>query len=470
MISRLGLAISRIFRATAPDPFVIAIALTLFTALLAVLCGTAYHDLAVSDRLIAILDVWRFNDAVPAGDRLGIWKLLEFTMQMCLVLVTGSALACAPPIRVLIRSAASLPKSTASAAAMIGFVACACALVNWGLGLIVGAHLAREVGRSMKSRGIPCHYPLLCAAGYTGLMVWHGGLSGSAPLSMTTAAGAAKVLPAEYAQQLGEQGVPLSHTLFSPMNIVISLGLLVLTPVLLAMLAPRKTEQVQLPPDDLDLFQTSTSESARTLPDRLDRSPIVVWILAIALALGLTRFARSSGWERIGLNEVNAAMLALGLVMHGSPIQYMRAAEEGARGCAGIIIQFPLYAGIMAMMQGSGLVQSIAQSMTQHSSAHSLPVLTFLSAGVINLFIPSGGGQWAVQGPLALTSGLQLGVEPGKMIMSVAYGDQLTNMLQPFWALPLLAITGVKARDIVGYTAVVMVVCGAWIALGLWMF
>jgi short-chain fatty acids transporter len=163
-------------------------------------------------------------------------------------------------------------------------------------------------------------------------------------------------------------------------------------------------------------------------------------------------------------------MLALGLILHGSPRAYMNAVTEGARGCAGIIVQFPLYAGIMAMMAVSGLVGLTAQAFASVGNDTTIPLLSFLAAGVVNLLVPSGGGQWGIQGPIALQTGLAAGIPPGKMIMAVAYGDQLTNMLQPFWALPLLGITGCKARDIVGYTAVVMVFAGVWMALGLLVF
>ena len=111
-----------------------------------------------------------------------------------------------------------------------------------------------------------------------------------------------------------------------------------------------------------------------------------------------------------------------------------------------------------------------AEVAAQSSSTTTLPLFTFVSAGIVNIFVPSGGGQWAVQGPIALTAGIDANVPVGKMIMSVAYGDQLTNMLQPFWALPLLAITGVKAKDIVGYTALLMVVAAVWMGFGLLIF
>jgi short-chain fatty acids transporter len=148
----------------------------------------------------------------------------------------------------------------------------------------------------------------------------------------------------------------------------------------------------------------------------------------------------------------------------------MQSITRGAKGCGGIIIQFPLYAGIMAMMVASGLMGSLTELMVETGTQETIPIMTMLSAGVVNLFVPSGGGQWAIQAPIALESGLQTGVAPGTMVMAVAYGDQLTNMLQPFWALPLLAITGVRARDIVGYTAVVMIAAAIWIAFGLLLF
>jgi short-chain fatty acids transporter len=470
MISRLGLAFSRAFERTAPDPLVIAILLTLLTAALAMFWGRfPAGDTSLEDRAAFLLDSWR-------DSRTGIWKLLEFSMQMCLILVTGHALAVTRPVKSLIRSVAQQAKGTASASALVGFLACAFALVNWGLGLIVGALLAREVGRSLHQRGIRAHYPLIVAAGYTGLMVWHGGLSGSAPLNMTSATQATSILGQDLLARLGlsEIGLGLNHTIFSPMNLFVSLGLLLIVPACLAMLAPKHAEDLRPCDEALALSDYDSiidvKQPIKTVPDFLERTPAVAWMLAAILTLGLARFVCLSGVQTIGLNDVNVAMLALGLILHGSTRSYMAAAEQGARGCAGIIIQFPLYAGIMAMMQASGLVELIAQSFTAHSNEHTLPLFTFASAGLINLFIPSGGGQWAIQGPIAMEAGLQIGVPAGKMVMSIAYGDQLTNMLQPFWALPLLAITGAKARDIVGYTAVVMVIGAAWVVLGLLLF
>lgn len=469
MIARLGRVLSAIFARTVPDPFVLAVLLTLATGAMAWGWGSfqpAVGTPAGAGQLTHIIDAWRG----PSG----LWRFLGFGMQMCLILVTGHALAESRPVRFLILNAARLPRGPASAAALVSLVAMGFGLVNWGLGLIVGALLARDVARSLESRGVRVHAPLLAAAGYTGMLVWHGGFSGSAPLTMVSAAEAAKVLPADtgllLAGSLGEGWtMDLSRTLLSPMNLFVTGGLLVLVPALLVLLTPRGAEPVSPMPGEEDLFE-DPALPFRTVPEWLERTPLVPVLLSGLIFWAMVRFHQEGSLLGVGLNEVNLMMLALGLLAHGSVRSYVGAAERGARGCAGVILQFPLYAGIMGMLAASGLIGLFSGAMASNASAQTLPLLTFLSAGVVNLFVPSGGGQWAIQGPIAIEAGLALGVPPYKMVMAVAYGDQLTNMLQPFWALPLLAITGLKARDIVGYTAIVMVVAGVWMALGLLLF
>jgi short-chain fatty acids transporter len=467
MIARLGSLICRIFERTAPDPFVLAVLLTLVTAALALTLGDFSGKPEGVSRAVDLLDAWR------AGD--GLWRFLAFGMQMCLVLVTGHALAASTPVRALLTGLAGVPRSAPQAAAMVGLVACVFGLINWGLGLIVGALLARDVARALAARGVRAHYPLLAAAGYAGMAVWHGGLSGSAPLTMTSAEGAAKVLPASVLADFGT-GVPLGETVLSPMNLVATAGLLVIVPVVLWMLTP--SEGVR----DVSMYSVVSADgvgassgegarrASRTVPDLLHDTPPLAWLLGLALLGAVVRYGSVQGLGRVGLNEINAGMLGLGLLLHGSTASYVRAVEDGAKGCAGVILQFPLYAGIMALLVSSGLIASFSAWLSGAAGDAGLPLLSFLSAGVVNLFVPSGGGQWGIQGPIVLEAGAAAGLAPGKMIMAVAYGDQLTNLLQPFWALPLLAITGVKAREIVGYTCVLMIAMAVWLGLVLLVF
>ncbi|MFQ5844558.1 MAG: TIGR00366 family protein, partial [Planctomycetota bacterium] len=173
------------------------------------------------------------------------------------------------------------------------------------------------------------------------------------------------------------------------------------------------------------------------------------------------RFARGDlSLGGVALNDVIFVFLLLGLALHGSLRSYRLQVGEGARAAAGIILQFPFYAGITGMMKGSGLVHVVSDGFRQISDPTTYPVFTFLGAGLVNLFVPSGGGQWAVQGPIAVEAAQKVGVPLAKTVMAVSYGDQWTNMLQPFWALALLGITGLKARHIIGYTVLVMIASG----------
>ena len=461
MLARLGQRIAAVFRASAPDPFVIAVLLTAVTFLLVLLFTDAGP--------LAAVDAWSADT--------GVWAFLGFSMQMCLILVTGHALAASRPVAALLGWMSDLPRSPAQAAFLVALVAASLGVLNWGLGLIGGAILARDAGRSLARRSIPAHYPLLAASGYVGLMVWHGGLSGTAPLKVTTAH--------ELADALGPAAnlvdpMPLTATVLSPMNLLITGGLILLAPFVMAMLTPKRAEDME--PADCFVVPEASGDTERVergappwLPNLLENTPVVSLILVALIGVWAWRYylpgaGAPSGLMRLTPNTVNLTMLMLGLILHGTPRRYLIAVDQAVRGCAGIILQFPLYAGIMGMMNGSGLTARFAEALVHGASDTALPIVTFLSAGLVNLFIPSGGGQWAVQGPIAMRAAIDAGVEPAKMVMAVAYGDQLTNMLQPFWALPLLAVTGVRARDIVGYTTLLMVLAGVWISVWLLIF
>lgn len=481
MIARIGSTVSRIAGRWLPDPFIIAIGLSALTLALALTLGDFPSKPDSTSVLTHLLHHWR-------SER-GLWTFLAFGMQMCLVLVAGHALAASAPVARLLAAIADRARSTGSAAAICAVAASLCSLVNWGLGLMVGALLARELGRSLTRRGIAHHYPLIVAAGFAGFLPWHGGLSGSGPLTMTSTQNMSKVLSPEVIARLADagypQGIPLTETTFSLLNVITTLGLVILAPLTVVLLTPRRNDELRsmaaaAPTVSLqrDLAAPAgPDDSARGFGPMLDRAWAVNAALAIALLSGLAAYLVGGGavdfadrLQRIGLNEVNMLALAAALLLHRSPRSFLAAVEDGARGCAGIIIQFPIYGGIVAMLTISGLDRQIAGLFSDVSSTRTLPMFTCWCAGIINMFVPSGGGQWAVQGPIALDTALDMGVPPSKMVMAVAYGDQVTNMLQVFWALPLLAITGVRARDIVGYTTVVMVAAAAWITFTLLVF
>jgi short-chain fatty acids transporter len=458
-ISRLALAFRGGFGRITPDPFVLAIALTLGVMAVAIL----HRPETGLEAVEATLGNW--------SGSAGLWKLLAFGMQASLMLVLGTAVADAPPVRRRIEALAARAKTPRALVALVAFAAILLGLVNWSLALIGGALLARSAGVHARRQGWQLDFPLLAAAGYSGLMVWHGGLSGTAPLKATTPKDLVEVLGEDLAGRVGTLG--LEQTLLGDLNLFVSGGLLVLGPLLFMAMVPASSAELEtrhyegeLSDDEQERAEEPTSRS--TL-EQIETSPWVLRALALPMFAALAFFVARKGLGRVGLDTVNLTLWVAAMALHGRPDKFVQACERGIRGATGIFIQFPLYAGIMGMMSGAGLSRSLAEVVST-AGPDLLAPLTFASAALINLFVPSGGGQWAVQGPIIMESALRTGVEPARVLMAMAYGDQLTNMLQPFWALPLLAITGCKAREIVGYCMIFMLVGAAWMTLGLVLF
>ena len=430
MLEKMGNYFCNWARKYMPDPMIFAILLTILTYILGIL-------LTKSSPFQMILYWYK-----------GFWVLLKFGMQMCVILVTGYALATTELVQKFLKWLASIPKSTAAAACLVAFVACVAGLINWGLGVIVGAIFALEVGRQGYLNNRKFHYPLLVAAGYSGLAVWHQGLSGSAPLLVAT--------PGHFLEK--EIGViDVSQTLGSTLNIVLIVVLLILIPLVFFLMAPRKEEDIVTIDPALCKIGEEKGEPKEnwTFADRLENSVVLSMIIGIGGLIYIVYYFATKGFK-LNLNIVNFTFLMVGILLHKRPIQYVRAVSEGVRGCAGIILQFPFYAGIMGMMKLSGLVGVIAGWFVAISNTTTYPVFTFISAAIVNLFVPSGGGQWAVQGPIIVKAAEALHFSIPKTVMALAYGDQWTNLFQPFWALPLLGICGVRARDIMGYCMTLM--------------
>ena len=448
----LGVAARRGFARLTPEPFTIAVLLGVVVLVLATV------------QLGGDGDALRRSLGLLHGNG-GLWSLLGFGMQMCVMLVLGSALADAPPVRRGLSWLARVSGGPRRLVGMTALLSCTLALLNWPFGLICGAVFARGGGQEAARRGWRVHYPLLCAAGYAGMMVWHGGLSGTAPLKATTLGDLREVLGPALAGQIGP--IPLTDTLFGGLNLWVTGGLWLLAPLLFMAMTPRDgTDRAAEPAPLAEPVGGGAHDdlsSGTSWLDRLERARLVTWALALPLAAALALYVRAEGLATLDLNTVNLGLWLLALVLHGRPDRFLRACDAGVRACTGIILLFPLYGGIMGMLNGSGLAAALAGRFAE-AGAGAFTLVTFLSAGLLNLAIPSGGGQWAVQGPVVMAAAQAQGVAPAEALMAIAYGDQWTNMLQPFWAAPLLAITGVRARDITGYCALWMLAGGLWIA------
>lgn len=457
MIAALGKRLSTLSERYVPDPFVFALLLTLLTFVLGLFFGETLAGQSWDRRVSNLCAGWYADFFGNAG-------LMKFAMQMCIVLITGHAIAMSAPVRAGIERVTKIARTPAAAAAIVALVASLASLLQWGLGAITGAFLAREMGRAFARRGEPVHYPLLGAAGYAGFMVWHGGLSGSAPLKIAE--------PGHFLEdKIGV--ISIAETLFSPLNITVTIVMLVvITGVFYALMPSDEAAMVAYdgPLDDEEDDDVAIEDDRRAPAVRLLESSRALSTLLAACLLGVVVwwFAQKgvAGWD---LDSINLIFLALGLMLHRSPVAYVHAIVDGVRGAAGIILQFPFYFGILGLLKASGLIVQIAAWFVSISSPSTFPLFAFLSAGVVNFFVPSGGGQWAVQGPVMIEAVGALGVDPVKVVMAVAYGDAWTNMLQPFWALPLLGIMGLRARDIIGYTALLMLITGPIFLVLLWL-
>ena len=238
------------------------------------------------------------------------------------------------------------------------------------------------------------------------------------------------------------------------LNLTVISACLLLVPLVLAALAPDAENTVGF--DGEALADPEPPPNADTFADRLNNSRWVILLpigLTVIWAIG---WFGKNGISKLNPNVINLLMLSLGLCLHGSARAYSQSIGRAISSCAGIVLQYPFYAGIMALLTVSGLVVDLGNLLSGLEGAN-LCIATFYSSGLVNLLVPSGGGQWAVQGPIIMEAALNSNVEPAHALMALAYGDQWTNLIQPFWALPLLGICQISANKLMGYTVVLLV-------------
>lgn len=426
-----------------PDPFVFALILTiiLFAS------GLIFTDHGP----LQMVQFW--------GN--GFWNLLAFAMQMSLVLVTGHALASSPLVSRSLTRMAGVAKTPTQGVILVTLGSAIACLLNWGFGLIVGALFAKEVAKRVPGSD----YRFLIACAYIGFLTWHGGLSGSVPLTAATPGN-----PMEKTAGL----IPLTDTIFTGYNLFITIALLVALPIMTRLMMPTGKEVVEIDPQLLAKEEVAAATEVaapgeKTFATVMENSRILTYIIgALGLAYLVYYFANKG--FKVDINTVNLLFFILGLLLHGTPLSYMKAVGNAAKGTAGILIQFPFYAGIQGMMEQSGLGGLMTNAFISISTPETFPLLAFLSSGFVNFFVPSGGGHWVVQGPFIMPAAQQLGVDGGIAAMAIAYGEAWMNMAQPFWALPALAIAGLGVRDIMGYCVTTLLVSGVIFAVGLSFF
>lgn len=426
-----------LFERWMPDPFVIAIALTLATALAAFL-------LAPNGKPDVIITSWYA----------GIFKILTFAFQMILILVAGHALANAPPIKRGIVALVSIAK-TPNQAVVLTFLTCAlAAFLNWGFGLVIAAMVSREMARRMR-----IDFGWIVAAAYSGWMVWATGFSSSIALTQATKGSDLNII-----EKVTGHVTPFGDMVFRAWNVVPTLLVVIVVPILFIAIKPRD--------EDVVAFEPGPETAAAGKPDRggsdaparrADRWPGLAWAMSLA-GFAYVAFIWITKGPSIDINLVIFVFLMAGLALHASPVAYVKAIDAAASQVGSMILQYPIYGGIMGILTATGLAGVISKAFVAVASAHTLPFWSYIASLFITMLVPSGGGHWAVQGPFVVPAAVQLGASPAAVAIAVAAGESVAYMLQPFFALPVVAIAGIGIQRVMGYTVITFLVTNViWI-------
>ncbi len=416
-----------------PDPYLYAAILTFVTA------GAAL--------------IWTNSDPakIVVSWYDGFWDILSFALQMALVLVTGVALANAPLVKKLLQRLAGIPTHQTGAAITVFLAAAIGSWLNWGFGLVIGTLVAREIGKRLRN----VDFGFLVASAYMGFMVWASGLSSSIALATATPGN-----PLNVVEKLTGATAGFDRTIFTYFNLVPVVLLVIVIPIALAFMGPEEKDMKKVDPDVLirqDETQVTKKTEQKTFATALENSWIVTLLLVLMGAYYEYYTISTKGFS-LDINGFIFLALMLGLIFHWRPINYVRAFNSGAQTVGPILLQFPLYGGIMGIMTHTGLAAVIAQAFVEFSTQRTLPFWSFISSNIISLFVPSGGGHWAVQGPFMVPAAIQLHVDPAMTAMGTAMGEQTANMIQPFWALPILALARLGIKDIMGYCVIALVI------------
>ena len=451
-VQRFGEAIADRVERWMPSPFLFAILLTYVAAIAAFISeGVSVPEITRS---------WYG----------GFWSLLQFAMQMVIILVTGCVVAYHPRVRAGILRLIRLPKNGRQAVVLVGLGSMLTGWVSWGLGLIFGAILAREMGKLAAKNGMAVHYPLLAVAGYMGMsLTWGWGLSSSAGLLQATDGNVFME------QGIVDRVIPATEWVFHPYSLTLTVLALIFASIMLYLLSPPEENcrgidrYVDFKEEVVRESNPAALPTNPTLADRIDNSKVLGGLIAlIGVYLFIEAFL-TQGLGALDLNVFNFGFLMIGLILYSSPSRYLKEFEDAVKGSAGVILLFPFYAGIIGIMTGTGLVDTMTESLLSIATKESFALTAWITGGILNVFVPSAGGEWAIIGGPMMLAGAELGIPHGQTIAAYAVGDAHTNLLNPFWAIPLLAITELRARDMFGYAITMMLFLVPFIAIVLYL-
>jgi len=440
LLPRLADRLARVSSRWIPDSFSIACLLTLATFAMGMTLGRASPS--------RTLDAW--------GS--GFWELLPFSMQIAVVIFAGYLVSVSPAMTRVLDGLARVPRSPRQAIALTALLSMTICWLNWGMGLIASAVLVRFMAR----RHPDADYRLLVAVAYLGMgATFHAGPSGSVPLLLAT--------PGTFMIKDGliPGPIPLSQTVFTPLNLGLTAIVIGGLTLFSALLHPPPDRVVRADPEAVGSLVGFVPPTRPEHPSPADRLMHGAFANRAVGGLGLLYISRhiwGSGLN-LTLDTVNLLFLSLGILLHPSPASVIKASEEAARSLHGVVLQFPLYAGIYGIIKGTGVAALLAAWFVSIATPRTFPLIVFWYSAFLDYFVPSGGGKWAIEALYVVKAGQELGVPVPKVAMAYAYGDMATNIIQPFWAIPLLSVARLEFRDILGYEILVFVLYSAFMSV-----
>jgi len=443
MLARIGLRLSDWFEKWFPDAFVLALAAVAVVFVACLLAGSSV--LQTSQRFGA-----------------GFWDLVAFTIQMSMIVITGYAVATSPPVYGVIHRLAAIPRTGRGAAAYVALFSMLASLVSWSFSLIFSALLAREVAQRVKGSD----YRAIGAAAYLGVgSVWALGLSSSAALIMAAPAS----LPDAIENISGV--IPLGQTIGLWQSLAVAAALIVVSMCISFFSAPSGGHARSMTDMGVAYSPATNDIGKRQTPGEwLEYSPLLT-IVACVLGFGyLALEVRDKGAGVVlDLNHYVFLFLMVGMLLHWRPKSFVQAIAASVTPVGGVLIQYPMYAGIVRMLTESGLATEISDFFVSVSTQHTFPVMVGIYSAFLGLFIPSAGGKWLIEAPYLLEAGKSLGVHLGWVVQTYNATEALANLIHPFWMLPLVGILGLKPRDIVGYSMLQFVVHVPLVLLLVWL-
>jgi short-chain fatty acids transporter len=446
LVARAALRLTAWTERWVPDAFIFALLATIVVFVAAIVWTPSSP--------LQVIDAW--------GS--GFWDLITFTLQMSLIIITGHVLATSPPMGRAIRAIASWPSTPRGAVALVAFFAMFSSWFNWGFSLIFSAVLARAVARRVTG----VDYRALGAASLLGIgSIWAQGLSGSAALLMATPG----ALQPQLREIVAAGGIvpggiiPFRNTIFLWQSLVsVVIEMIVVTLVMWLATPPAANAKTAAALGiDLGADEPQAPAPTRQAPTPgawLEHSPLLSMVIAAFGAIYLGRyFIRApEPLNAISINILNFSFLIVGVILHRTPARLMHAVQGAVPAVWGVVLQFPFYAGIAAIITTTHLNERLANAFVSISSPQTFPAIVAIYSAVLGVFVPSGGSKWVIEAPYVIAAAHELKVHLGWVVASYDLGEAIANLLQPFWMLPTLGMLGLRARDVMGYTFMVALV------------